>query len=127
MSRLLRSVRSVVDYGDWATRQGFIVGEGPKPFGPIDPDAHSETSLHYDLRALDINYRDGTGNWGSEREALTWLYKRTLRYRRRHPRWPLDEMFFNGFGFIQERGVGVNYPISNHEDHLHIGFMERRW
>jgi len=122
----LRAVRSVVDYGKWAQQHGFIVGEGPAPFGPIDPDAHSETSLHYIGRALDINWRSG-GRFASERDALTWLYHRTKRHRRFHPRWPLDELFFNGFGFIKERGVGVNYPIDHHEDHLHIGFMERSW
>jgi len=124
----LRQVRSVVDYGKWAQQHGFVVGEGPKPFGPVDPNAHTEGSLHYLGRALDINYRTWEHHrWESEREALTWLYKRTKRFRRFHPRWPLDELFFNGFGFIKEYGVKRNFAIDNHEDHLHIGFMEQRW
>lgn len=117
----------MVGFGRWALERGFVVGEGPDPFGPVTPGVHSETSLHYELRALDINYRAGAGRWESEGEALRWLYKKVLRYRRFHPRFPLDEMFFNGYGFIKERGVGVNWPILHHEDHLHVGFTVRRW
>lgn len=122
----LRAVRSVVDYGDWATSKGFVVSEGPAPYGPIDQDAHSDTSLHYLGRALDINYRTGK-RWANEQEALTWLYNKTLNFKRNHFSWPLDELFFNGFGYIKEKGTRVNYPISDHDDHLHIGFTERSW
>lgn len=123
----LRQVKSVVEYGHWAKNKGFIVGEGPFPYGPISP-VHSTTSLHYSDRALDINYRAGTGTrWNSEKEALTWLYKKTLNFRTFHRKWPLDEMFFNNLGFIKELGVFTNYPIANHEDHLHIGFIKEYW
>lgn len=123
---ILRSVKSVVDYGHWATDRGFIVSEGPIPFGPIDPDAHSDTSLHYSNRALDINFRTGE-RWSNEQEALKWLYRKTLRFKKGNRAWPLDELFFNGFGYIKELGTSVNHPISNHEDHLHIGFTIKVW
>ncbi len=123
----LEACSSVVDVGRWIQNHGFAVGEGPDPFGPISQTAHVPNSLHYQLRALDVNYYDRE-RWATEPEALTWLYNKILRVEQRHPKqWPLDELFFNGWGYMKEYGVDVNHPIGAHDNHLHVGFKANAW
>lgn len=123
MSRL-DDVHGIIGLGLWMQRQGYTVGEGPGRFGPVDPDAHTPGSLHYVGRALDVNH----GASGPEEHTrLKALYDRILTYRRHHPKFPLDEMFYDGFGFLKELGPGVNHAISGHDTHLHIGVTVKRW
>lgn len=122
----LRRVNGVLPFGNWMDDLGYTVGQGPGIYGPVDPDAHVATSLHYKdpSQAYDVNF----GSSGpDENEALRELYRRVLRFKRRHPRFPLDEMFFNGFGYMKEYGVDVNHPIEGHDTHLHVGFSVYQW
>ena len=129
----LRDVHSIVDYGRWATSRGFRCAEGPGQFGPVAPvPVHSTTSLHYanPPRALDINHDWNTNvdaqQWSSELDALKWLYVKTLKWKRAHPRFPLDELFVAALGWVKE-APDQNTAISNHWDHLHIGFTRSTW
>ncbi len=123
----LPACASVVEVGQWMQKQGLDVSEGPDPFGPISPTAHVPTSLHYQRQAFDVNYY-GQGGWATEFDALKWLYHEILRVERRNPkRWPLDELFFNGWGYIKEYGTDVNHPIGGHDNHLHVGFKAKTW
>lgn len=136
--RRLWKCESVWHYGWWCQRKGFRVGE-QRSFGGVDP-VHGASSLHYkEMRngqvlyapdnqgtlAFDINYYGG-GRWKTEAEALRWLYKRTHAWARKRG-IPLDEMFFDGLGFIKERGFSHNHPIGGHDGHLHVGFFKERW
>lgn len=124
MRRKLIEVEGIIQFGYWMQRKGFRVGEGPGPFGPVTPGAHVPTSLHYQGLAYDVNF-GVTGP--EEHEQLVLLYNRILRFKRTHPKFPLDEMFHDGLGFIKELGTEVNHPISDHNDHLHVGFSQDRW
>lgn len=124
----LREVNSVVQLGRWMQDKGFSPGEHPK-FGGVNP-VHTSTSLHYKSLALDVNDRDVDdtvkGQFKSEHEALKWLYGRILGVAEVQG-WPLDEMFFNGWGFIKERGYDHNHAIGGHDGHLHVGFSKKEW
>lgn len=83
--------------------RGFVCSEGPPPFGPIDPTAHTSDSWHYENLALDINWRGG-GGFSSESEALAWLAN-----------------------WIKEHVSGVvelywpsHDPVGGHSTHLHL-------
>jgi hypothetical protein len=139
----LREVKSVVDLGKWLQNKGITPSEHPD-FGGVH-DVHTEGSLHYGGaanvaemrrrrlkgRALDVN--DVTPlddkfrkDFRNEKEALTFLYFRLLHAADRL-NWPLDELFFSGFGYIKEEGQpgdAPNHPVPHHEDHLHVGFTE---
>lgn len=118
-----------------ASRQGPTTSEHPD-FGSVH-DGHTEGSLHYggarnvaqmrrrglEGRALDVNDHDPIDNrFRNEREALTFLYFKLLRAADKFD-WPLDEMFFNGFGYMKEGSPDEepNHPIGGHDGHLHIG------
>ena len=82
-------------------------------------------------RALDVNDNDPMDDkfrkdFRTEKEALTFLYFRLLNAAEKF-NWPLDEMFFDGFGYIKEDGKpgdARNHPIAGHDDHLHVGMIE---
>jgi hypothetical protein len=136
----LREVKSIVDLGHWLHSKGVTPSEHPD-FGGVS-DVHTKGSLHYgggidvaDMkrrrlkgRALDVNDNSPLDDkfkkqFRNEKEALTFLYFRLLHGAARF-NWPLDELFFNGFGYIKEDGKpgsARNHPITGHEDHLHIG------
>ena len=124
----LGSVKSVVQLGNWLEEFGFTPGEHPK-FGGVDP-VHSATSLHYVGQALDVNVRtlkkEVKQRFKNEEAALQWLYGRILGVAEAKD-WPLDEMFFNGYGFLKERGYNHNHPIGGHDGHLHVGFSRKAW
>ena len=149
--RRLQQVRSTRGYGVWARRHGISVAEN-RAFGPVTK-VHGEGSLHYqvdkkgnfadDLQgnlALDVNdihisdsvlLRIRRGRWKfwkpqSETETLRWLYQQTLKIARNRG-WPLDEMFFDGFGFRMETGYDANVPIGGHDTHFHIGWTTSTW
>src|SRR5919106_6463794 len=111
----LRGARSVADVGRWLQSEGVTPSQN-KDFGPVGE--HTSTSLHFQLDtkgnfapnkqgnlALDVNdisvgddnFKEGTVI-ESEKDALTIIYHRILRVARAQD-WPLDEMFFDGFGF----------------------------
>lgn len=139
----LREVESVFDLGKWLQSKGITPSEHPD-FGGVH-DVHTKGSLHYggavdvaDMkrrrlkgRALDVNDISPMDDkfrkdFHTEKDALTFLYFRLLQGASTFS-WPLDEMFFNGFGYIREQGkpgVAPNHPIKNHDDHLHIGFTQ---
>lgn len=132
----LRGVYSVVGLGRWMQERGFSPGEHPA-FGGVSnthtrgaTSSPNDDSLHYSQRALDVNDRDVDdtvrGQFSSEAESLKWLYGRILTAAEAH-RWPLDEMFFDGLGFIKERGFDHNHPIGGHDGHLHVGFTTPSW
>ena len=121
--KLLRNAHTITDAGWWIQGRGFAVAEGPDPFGPVN-QVHAPGSLHYKDQAFDVNYGGG-GEWETEREALLWLYQFILQFRVKHPRWPLDEMFFDGRGYLKEYGPTVNHPITGHDTHLHIGWERK--
>jgi hypothetical protein len=123
----LKQVNNVVEFGRWATALGFRCTGGPGPFGPPSPGVHSSTSLHYadPSRALDINFDRSNKRWDNEHQACNWLFNRVLRYELRHPSFPLNEMFFENRGY--KYYTDDNVPISNHYDHLHIGFSKNSW
>lgn len=123
----LNAVGGVVDLGHWMQDRGFVVSEHPS-FGVVH-QVHTTGSLHYVAQALDVNHNfhsaDDAREWANETEALKWLYDRVLRAARKHE-WPLDEMFFDGFGFRKE-APNVNAPIGGHDTHLHVGFFAKTW
>jgi hypothetical protein len=149
MAKRLGASRNVEDVGKWMQSRGLTPAEN-RLFGDVDSDAHTSTSLHYqrgqkgnlvadkqgDL-ALDVNdisiadsmfFRVMRGHWKiwrpqSEFEALRFLFKKVQKMSQKKG-WPLDEMFFNEFGFRVETGFGVNTPIENHETHLHAGWSK---
>ena len=136
----LSEVKSVVDLGKWLQTKGITPSEHPD-FGGVH-DGHTTGSLHYgraanvaDMKArrlkglaLDVNDNDPMDDrfrkdFRNEREALTFLYFRLLKAAEKF-NWPLDEMFFNGFGYIKEKGEpgsAPNHPETGHDNHLHIG------
>jgi hypothetical protein len=136
----LREITSIIDLGTWLQGKGITPSEHPA-FGGVH-DAHTKGSLHYggaddvadmerrglEGRALDVNDLDPMDDkfrrdFRREKEALTFLYFRLLGAAARFD-WPLDEMFFGGFGYIREQGepdAAPNHPIGGHESHLHIG------
>lgn len=124
--------KGVVDVGKWMQTKGFAPGEHPK-FGGVHP-VHTPTSLHYKGLALDVNDRDvkdtlmgnRPGQFQSETQALRWLYGRLLGISEAKG-WPLNEMFFDGFGFIVEQGYDHNHPIGGHDGHLHVGWSKDKW
>ena len=138
----LRTVKSVIELGEWMQLKGYSPGEHPR-FGGVH-DVHTPGSLHYGKArneaerqrlkfpglALDVNDRDVTdtrkGQFKSEGEALKWLYMRILQVADDFD-WPLDEMFFDGYGFIKERGFDFNHAITGHDGHLHVGFERKDW
>jgi hypothetical protein len=139
----LREVRSVVDLGTWLQGVGITPSEHPA-FGGVH-DVHTKGSLHYgraadvaDMQrqgleglAIDVNDLDPMDDrfredFPTEKQALTFLYFRILEAAARFD-WPLDEMFFDGFGYIKEQGPpneAPNHPIGGHETHLHIGMTD---
>ena len=139
----LGEVKSIIDLGTWLRSMGITPSEHPR-FGGVH-DVHTKGSLHYggaedvaDMerqglqgRALDVNDNDPMDDkfrrdFRTEREALTFLYFKLLSAAAQF-NWPLDEMFFNGFGYVKEQGrpdEAPNHPITAHEDHLHIGMIE---
>ena len=139
----LRDVRSIVDLGAWLQDRGLTPSEHPE-FGGVH-DVHTKGSLHYggaddvagmarhglEGRALDVSDLDPIDDrfrkdFRNENEALTFLYFKLLHAAARFD-WPLDEMFFDGFGYIKEEGSpgdAPNHPIGGHDDHLHIGVTE---
>jgi hypothetical protein len=71
-------------------------------------------------RALDVNDNDPMDDsfrrhFRNEKEALTFLYFRLLNAAAMFD-WPLDEMFFNGFGYIKEQGKPDEAPITRSPD-----------
>lgn len=147
MAKSLHKCRNVEEVGQWMQRRGLTPSENRR-FGSVDNDAHSDGSLHYQLGqkgafpsdkqgdlALDVNDRSISdtmfsrlrrGHWKvwrpqTEFEALRFLYRKINRVAKKEG-WPLDEMFFNKFGFRVESGFGVNVPIENHETHFHAGW-----
>jgi hypothetical protein len=108
-------------------KKGFIVSEHPA-FGIVHR-VHSATSLHYEEQALDVNHNVHSANdakeWNTESEALNWLYRKIMQAAKNH-KWPLDEMFFNGHGFLKETPL-VNHAIGGHDGHLHIAFQKKEW
>jgi hypothetical protein len=120
-----REVRSIVQLGHWMEKRGFIVSEHPS-FGVVHK-VHSKNSLHYEGKALDVNHNVHAGHenreWRNEKQALSWLYKELLSKRRS---WPLDELFFDGRGFLKEI-PNDNHPVGGHDDHLHVGFTKKTW
>ncbi len=124
---ILKEAHSVEQYGEWAVSKGFTVTEGPGRFGPVH-SVHVEGSLHYVDRALDIHYYPKTGSkWATESAALNWLYRRTLQFKNSNTSFPLDEMFFNGFGYVKELRTSDNHPIGGHDSHLHVGWTKTDW
>ena len=139
----LREVKSIIDLGTWLRSMGITPSEHPS-FGGVH-DVHTTGSLHYggandvaDMerrglpgRALDVNDNDPmddrfSRDFRSEKEALTFLYFKLLDAAAEFD-WPLDEMFFGGFGNMKEQGKpgeAPNHPIADHDDHLHIGVIE---
>ena len=139
----LREVESIIDLGTWLRGTGITPSEHPR-FGGVH-DVHTKGSLHYggadnvadmtrqglEGRALDVNDNDPMDDqfrrdFRTEKEALTFIYFRLLHAAAQFD-WPLDEMFFDGFGYIKEQGkpdVAPNHPITGHDDHLHIGVTE---
>lgn len=138
----LKECNSVKEVGKWMQEKGFTPGENAL-FGGVHP-VHTSSSLHYSVvksgkvvkqanlqgrLALDVNdndVRDDRLPFDNEGEALRWLFSKLLEVARIY-HWPLDEMFHAGRGFIKERGYGHNHPISNHENHLHVGFFKESW
>jgi hypothetical protein len=139
----LHELRSIVDLGEWLQDMGVTPSEHPS-FGGVH-DVHTNGSLHYggaanvaamerrglEGRALDVNDLDPMDDrfrerFRTEKEALTFLYFRLLGAAERFG-WPLDEMFFDGFGYIKEEGrpgEAPNHPITGHDSHLHVGMIE---
>ena len=139
----LREVRSAVDLGKWLQSVGITPSEHPT-FGGVH-DVHTSGSLHYggapnvaEMRrrglkgkALDVNDTDPLDDrfrkdFRTEREALQFLYFRLLHAAEKFG-WPLDELFFGGFGYIKEEGrptEAPNHPVPNHENHLHVALTE---
>ena len=123
----LKDINSVVKVGRWMQENGFVVSEHPS-FPPLNR-VHGVTSLHYENQALDVNHNVHSANdrkkWKSESEALKWLYDKILKASKRN-RWPLDEMFFDGLGYIKETPT-LNHPIGGHDGHLHVAFQQKTW
>ena len=139
----LRDVQSIIDVGEWLKGVGITPSEHPE-FGGVH-DVHTKNSLHYggavdvadmkrrglEGRALDVNDNDPIDDefrkaFGTEKEALTFIYFRLLNAAAKFD-WPLDELFFDGFGYIKEQGEpddAPNHPISGHDNHLHIGVTQ---
>jgi len=136
----LPEVESIIDLGTWLQSVGITPSEHPD-FGGVH-DVHTKGSLHYggadnvaDMkrrglqgRALDVNDNDPMDDkfrkdFPTEKEALTFIYFRLLHAAARFD-WPLDEMFFDGFGYRKEQGKpdeAPNHPITGHDTHLHVG------
>lgn len=144
----LAKCRGTYDVGQWLLSKGITPSEH-RGYGGVDR-VHGSTSLHYQLDqkgafpagyqgnlALDANDNDvSSEKWGRKlrRKFGLWTEVATLKmaYRMikrmaRRKRWPLDEMFVDGLGFMVEYGYDRNRPIGNHETHLHIGFSRSRW
>jgi hypothetical protein len=144
----LAKVRSVRQLGEWMLDHGITPSEN-RHFGGV-ARVHSSSSLHYQdfgngkryIRpdsqgelALDVNDNDVSDSWWrrlrrgewrihkprTEAETLEWLFKKIKKVSR-DKGWPLDEMFFDRWGFRKETGYQNNTPISGHATHLHVGF-----
>lgn len=135
--------------------ENVLTGTPTKP-GIVYP-VHGETSLHYKVikngqvvdgprrnityqgrvvstrqgkLAVDVNVLTvdlGKMPFDSETEALRWLFTKSLTVLGPEGHDVLDEMFFDGLGFMKEYGPKVNHPIGGHDGHLHQGFKVLRW
>ena len=127
----LMKVRSIKELGHWMQKRGISTSEHPA-FGGVTQGAHGNNSLHFRGLALDVNDRDvrdtklGPIKIVSEQQALRLLFRRIKRVARKKG-WPLNEMFFDKWGFIKEKGFEQNHPEDNHEGHLHVGFDKDSW
>jgi hypothetical protein len=138
----LKDCRSVKEITEWMRSRGFTPGENAY-VDRVDP-VHGSTSLHYKTivkgavvfardkqgnLAIDVNdndVRDDKMPFDNEHEALLWLYNKMLTVFGPRGYDVLDEMFFNGLGFIHERPTN-NHPITGHDGHLHAGFKKLSW
>ncbi|MDQ3915104.1 MAG: hypothetical protein M3323_07205 [Actinomycetota bacterium] len=150
LRKRLKDCRSVWETGRWCQAKGFSPGEH-KDFGGVHPghtrgatSSPTDDSLHYQrivdgriqkapddqgTLAFDINDRDVADDvlpFDDETEALIWLYHKFLGALGPKGRDVLDEMFFDGFGFIKETPTD-NHPIGGHDGHMHAGFKQERW
>lgn len=138
--------RSVKQVGETMLSKGFTPGENA--IFDLVERVHSDTSMHYKVfrdgkivdgplkngvrqgkLALDVNDNDVDDDampFDSEREALAWLYHKLLKVFGPNGFNVIDEMFFNGYGFIKEAPQS-NHPIGGHDGHLHIAFKRNRW
>lgn len=137
-----KECRSVQDVTRWLASKGFTPSENA--FVDHVDRVHGSTSLHYktirngalvfakDFQgrlAIDVNDNDVDDDampFDDEREALTWLYRKILTVFGPRGYGVLDELFFDGFGWIKEWPAD-NHPISGHDGHLHAGFQKLRW
>lgn len=143
----IRDVKGVKDLGEWLKDSGLTPGEN-RFFGTVHP-VHSETSMHYkevkngavvaaankqgtlaiDLNDIDVKddiKRGKAADFGSETDALNYVYTRIHTISEQEG-WPLNEMFFNGRGFIKEKGFKANHAIGGHDTHLHVAFDAETW
>lgn len=141
----LNDCKSVKQVGKWLLQHGITPGEN-RDFGKVHP-VHTSTSMHYQLNARGIFASDKQGNLAldvndqsvdddkfakkfgkvdNETEALTIVYFRILHVAERFE-WPLNEMFFSGWGFRKETGYDRNVPIGGHATHLHAAWDFYRW
>ncbi len=138
----LKDCRSIKEVLKWMQKKGFTPGENAL-VGTVH-DVHTDTSLHYRMikdgqvvlapskqgrLAADVNDNDLDDDklpFDSEHEALAWMYERLLEIFGPRGFNVLDELFFNGLGFIKENPTS-NHPISGHDHHLHVAFREEDW
>lgn len=143
----LSKVNGTYALGQWLLSKGITPSEH-RAYGRVG--THSSTSLHHQLKykgnfapdrqgnlAIDANDNDvSSEKWSrkirkkfnlySEIAVLKYVYRR-IKFVSRLKKWPLDEMFVDGLGFMVEYGYGKNHPIGGHDTHLHIGFSRSTW
>jgi hypothetical protein len=144
----IRDVKGVKQLGEWLQDSGLTPGEN-RFFGQVSPTAHGDDSRHYKeikngkmqfapnkqgCLAIDLNdqsvaddiKRGKAAGFKTEADALNYVYSR-IHTIAEQEEWPLNEMFFNGLGFIVEAGFRVNHPIAGHDTHLHVAFDKEEW
>lgn len=124
-------VHSRSSSGQWLSRHYMIrTRAGVITPGPLKPVFYNGRTINTPQGKLgvDINWNyhaaaPGQKPYKTETEALTDFFERNITWAERH-NIPLHSLFFDGLGFMEVYGYGVNHPIGGHDTHAHADFND---